>query len=738
MSDHRFFGGSELIHDSVMALSRSTTPIPAATGTSIERDLTYNFINTDFLDHHHHPTFSSPKSFRNLTHTPTDSSYPFSLPKSLPIDWDLFNEQYRLQQKLERFRARKRRRLQATSQKKEHDVINDIPFEIFSFIVQSIDDQNDLISLSRTCKKFNMFVNRLLYQKIAIVDSFEGSFKDLQGPINVVQTGYTVLNLKRYPKFLATLHSNDGQIQWIKQLVIATSTPDLVNENENVYQPLYDLFMTRDNNLKSFHNFDLKNLKKFGSILKYNKDHLIKYNFKQYKFTNLIEDEDIDFENVNVEELIEKDLLNLQNATVLSLNELTTLPQSVTDLVISVENQYTLAKEQFQMTQRLFNKFANLKSLYLVNTLSLRKLTDELLSISPQPWFNKLQLETLSITNIHKNYMVPPVSFEQLNTIIDVPKVVNLEIKLNCLARNVCGHCIVDFFSQWADSLLTADSCSKLKKLSLIELQSPLTGEASLINNQWSNLFLNYADKLAVIFATVEDLTLSLDDYPLIPCLETLHTSNIARKVFVTPEIVRTRSRMFDSLIQCLNSDVLKVLNIPDFLINWLPYNGNSNGDAKAWFDHDGIFNIFDSTHKLSNILNRYCLMQPPERHNFNELVLKQWSSKVNIVSQLSTTLNPLSNVFPQSNNDQQNLTFDNQIITNEDIESLQKCVFHNIHKKGVFEKWVGNVEVQLKLGGMGRFKLSHLQQSGNMKFFQVESLDWKIPVTTKVYATTV
>lgn len=743
MSGLKLLGGSELIHDSLATHSpihsRSTTPIPTPS-LRHPRDpdsssFSYNFINEDFLDRNpadNNYTYTpssaaaTARGFRNLTSTPTNSAYALSLPKSLPIDWDLFNEQYRLQQKLQRFRARKRRRLELSKAQQvsagtvsdvPNKLIDDLPYEVMHLIFQCVDDQSDLINLSQTCKKFNAFVNQRLYDKIVIVDSFEGSSKD-----NGMKEseGFTVLNMKNYPKFLATLHSSEAHIQLIKKIVITTSTPDWVNENENVYQALYDIFLTRDNNLKTFQNYDQKNLKKFGSLLNYNKDHLVRYNFQKYKFTNLIEDEDDDCEGVNVDALIEQDLLNLKNAVVLGLNELKVLPKSVEELVIFIENQYTVSKEKFHMTFRIFNKFANLKSLHLTNTLSLQQFISEFQTCVDKPWFKKLQLQTLSITNIHKSVLTPHVDFPQLNSVIDIPNLTNFEIKVNCLARNACDHCIVKFFIDWYEALQVSSTGRKLKKLSIIELQSPLSGEATLSNNQWVNLFLNEYDKLSLIFETVESLTLSLDDYPLIPCTTGSNLQNVARKVIVSDEMRKIRRTMYNRLLDSLNSQIIRELNIPDFLINWLPYTNNS------WFDSNGVVDYFHSGQcdKCSQTMKHYDIHKPEDRHMFNDLILKEMFTQAKQkVNPLTSTMNLLSIIGSQKQtNDRFPLRLANNVeITLDDFEKLQKCIFHSSLLRGGLRRLI-NLEY-VNYGGM---RLQYKNVDVEKGKVLISSVDWK------------
>ncbi|KAH3679055.1 hypothetical protein WICMUC_001250 [Wickerhamomyces mucosus] len=613
--------------------------------------LNYTFINKEFLP----DGFKSPsnydarslQSFRNLTSTPTGSSYPLSLPKSLPIDWELFNNQFSLQQKLEqsrnnRYKKRKKLSLQNNS------IIEELPFEIMELITNCIGKQNDLIELSQTCTKFNRFVNTKLYENILILNKSNN-----YNNIKHMNSDFTVLAMENYPKLLATLHSNDFNLQLIKSIIVLPSIDESFQNETNILQPLYDILMTKNNNLQKFYNYDLLNLKKFGSLLKINKDHLIKYNFRKYNSFNLMQDNDYENDSSEIKDIddfIQLDLLNLQNSVIFQWEDFKLLPDSVQDLNISIENQYTMMNNNNEnLNHKILNKLQNLTDLQLSNSFSLNKIINELQPIynNSNSSFKRLKLNSLSITNIHKNYMNPLISFEKLNSIIDIPYLTKFEIKINCLDNLNCnGACIIEFFNQWFNEITKYDDDLKLnnlESLSIIEINS--TSQLNRVNNQWDYLFIESFDKMSKICENLKEFYMNLNDYPKLLTNNTGIDDDI-------DEIISTRETMYNNLLKLFNPIKLSKLEISDFFYDWLPFQKNTIFINKStynlnYFNHCPCSSC-DSSKNL--IINNLTFGDEDNLNSFQDLILRELFTNSKSSNGFMTRFNPINSMHPLTN----------------------------------------------------------------------------------------
>lgn len=541
----------------------------------------YSFINSDFIDPVDNDpslTAASISAFRNLTSTPR-SSHPTSLPKSLPIDWNLFNKQFALNQKLRQARLKRKRSFEEDEIKNNFE---NLPFQVIDFIADCVDSQTDLINLSQTCKFFNKIINKKLYTKIIIVDSIVDKQKNFD-------SNYTLLDLKNYPKLLATLHSNESIIQLVREIIIDTSSNHTSYDqlSNNIYESLYDLFLTKNNNLKVLENLDLNNLKKFDSLIQYNRDHLIKHNHNKYNYYCSTAD--------SLDEIIKKDLLNLKNFQLLDLNGINKLPNSTENLSIFIEHQHNF-KEKFKITYNGWRVLSNLKSLQLSTPITLDLFIKELYAIytndNQSQKFEKLSnIRTLSISNVHKfeEDQSNHLSFEKLNTVIDLSKVEELELKVKCHEVVLCNTCILKFFDDWYTQLLVNEK-SNLKKLSIIN-QSPSSN--SNVNIQWDQLLTNrlFLEKFG---AGLEFFFINLNDFPFVPLFEKTMAleTNDSMKLPINNEILKIRKEMYSSLLKGFGN--LENFVIPDFFYNWLVYN---NIEDLSNDENLNYLNYLDSCH---------------------------------------------------------------------------------------------------------------------------------------------
>lgn len=504
----------------------------------------YSFINREFIDDLQTDTVAA-KSFRNISSTPLKST-PTSLPKSLPIDWKLFNSQFVLNTKL-KHRQRKASLLQYDEDVNGDKIKNNfenLPFEIIEFIISCVSKQTDLINLSRTCKFFNKFINKnRLYNNILIIDNI--SSKNLN-----YYSNFILLDIKNYSKFLATLHSNKTLLSYINKIIINTSSESKSYDelNMNYFDSLYDLFLTNNNNLNYFLNLDLNNLKKFDSLINYNINHLIKYKYNLDSSLNL---------NSN--------LLNLKNFQLLDLNDINNLPISTVSLSILITNEFNF-NSNFKLT-RNFNILSNLISLQLNTSNTFELFLNEML-------LKKIKLDNLkklSISNIHQithnknNYL----NFNKINSVIDLNKLTEFEIKFKCQSYEFCNHCLINFFNNWCATSQTI----ALEKFSLINLSQSLN--PSLY--QFEKLFNN--ENFLKFLSSVNYLFIKLIDFPFVPIftknLNLINNNNNdinkTIKFPISKEILKIRKSMYSNILN--NFKNLNDLIILDFFHNWFIYN---------------------------------------------------------------------------------------------------------------------------------------------------------------------
>jgi len=555
-------------------------------------NFSYSFINEDFIDTDQETNLNpaSISAFRNLTSTPK-SSHPTSLPKSLPIDWKLFNKQFTLNQKLRQSKLkRKRAELgldEFDSEPKVQNNFENLPFQVIDFIADCVDSQNDLINLSQSCKFFNKIINKRLYSKVIIVDSIMNKQKNYD-------SSYTLLDVNNYPKFLATLHSNEVIVQLIKEIIIDTSSNNTSYDqlNDNIYESLYELFLTKNNNLKILENLDLNNLKKFDSLIQYNRGYLIKHNHNKYNYYVSSAD--------NLDEIIKKDLLNLQNFQLLDLNDINKLPNSAQTISIFIEHHYNF-KEPFKLTTNGWKILTNITSLQLCTSTTFDSFVQELYSMYnlSSTRFPKLSnIKSLSISKVHKisddhdEMISNELNFEKLNTIIDLSKVEELELKVKCFENVLCNCCIIKFFHDWYETLLINDE-SKLRKLSIIN-HSP-SGNAN-VNIQWDHILTNLKF-LQKFGQNLEFFFINLNDFPFIPLFEKTNAleTNDSMKLPINDGILQIRKTMYMSMLKSFKN--LEILIIPDFFYNWLVYN---NIHDLSNDENLNYLNYLDSCHCVS------------------------------------------------------------------------------------------------------------------------------------------
>ncbi|CDR38925.1 CYFA0S02e08746g1_1 [Cyberlindnera fabianii] len=606
------------------ANSRANTPAASTSGSCLLNspfavhkaiDLNYSFINSDFIDEDvaaglipgssvgslaappHTAATTETTVFRNLTSTPRHS-HPLSLPKSLPIDWKLFNKQYELQQR------RRQSRLKRKHEEFENTFEN-LPYPVIDFIADCVESQNDLISLSQTCTFFNKMVNRRLYSKLIFVDNISDKCMHYDGD-------YTLVDAKNYPKLLASLHANEDLIQIIKEIIIDTSSNNSSYDSihENIYAGLYDLFLTTNNNLKILENLDFNNLKKFNSLIHYNRDHLIKHNYNKYTYYY--------HSSENMENLIRNDLLHLKNYQLLDLNDINMLPLTVNSVSVAMEHEY-LSHDPLRL------EFAGLKVLENLHTLKLHTVVATELFISGMYKLftdptsslkvSRLQnIRTLSISSIHlpeDQTQHSLLSFEKLNTIIDLAQVEELELKTKCLDHINCNSCLMRFLVEWYNELIQNGE-SRLKKLSIISL--PPNANQN-VNIQWDYILSN-GEFLQKFGENLEFFFINLNDFPFVPIFEKTQALEVHdhQKLPMNSDILKLRKLMYTSILDSFKK--LELFVIPDYFYNWAVYN---NIHDLSNDEHLNFLNFLDNCHCITCCETRTIFKQYASQHQFKD-----------------------------------------------------------------------------------------------------------------------
>lgn len=496
---------------------------------------------------------ASSSGFRNLTSTPK-SYHPNSLAKSLPIDWNLFNKQFELNEKLRVSRLKRKR---STLEEFENNFEN-LPFHVIDFIADCVESQSDLIHWSQTCQFFNKMVNRRLYSRVIIVDDISYMCKHYDG-------SYTLVDSKNYPKLLASLHSNDALVHLMSEIIIDTSSNNSSYDSldENVYSALYDLFLTQNNNLQLLENWDFSNLKKFNSLLHYNRDHLIRHNYNKYT--------DYYYDPVDMDELIRRDLLHLTSFQLLDLNDINKLPVSATAVSFALEHEFQVVGK-FQLSLSGWDTLQQLTSLKLHTPHAYDQFIRESYKFRNSDTHQRLNnIRTLSIANIHKvddTTLESRLSFHKLNTVIDLSQVERLELKLKCHERSQCNYCIMQFMTDWYQELLIEDK-SNLKSLALISLPP---GSNVNVNMQWDSILGN-VEFLKKLGGELNFFFINLNDFPYVPIFEKTEALEVqdSLKLPINNGILKARKLMYTNLLESFVK--LETVIIPDYFYNWAVYN---------------------------------------------------------------------------------------------------------------------------------------------------------------------
>lgn len=394
----------------------------------------------------------------------------------------------------------------------------DLPYNVIDTIV-SFTHPADLNSLAAVNPMLRCKVNQSIYHKIMIVD------------VPVSTKGYTVLPVSKLDQFCRCL--NSYTFQFINRIVIHCQSNIDNYDYQILYETLSRLWENSNAHKLKLFNFDIHNLRTFQSFNQYLNSRSIQY----------IENEDED----NCE-LTQRNLKvnNLKNWIVFDINELSYLPYNpnLEELDVCFESSLLTitTKPLDQIVNRaLLSNLSNLKSLYLNTPMSF-SIINSLVQSHPIKLNN---LRKLSLTASHC-FRYGQLKFHDIITYIDLNKLQDLEIKLNCTLNHCPDHCILKFFHDWFQYNQTHNKSINLNKLVIINYKA---------NNSDTNIaqFNQLIQQFVVShqFNSVENLVINVDDLTKLNLNRTANVNN------------PNGLQVFLSSLPNLNN--LKTLTVPDF-----------------------------------------------------------------------------------------------------------------------------------------------------------------------------
>jgi hypothetical protein len=264
-------------------------------------------------------------------------------------------------------------------------------------------------------------------------------------------------------------------------------------------------------------------------------------------------------------DMIKRDILNLQNFQVLQIQDLNTIPSSCVDLSVLIQNEFRLDSDgtDFVIEPSTWAVLQNLSSLQLNTPITYEAFINSV--ILPDHYSKLENIKTLSISNIHHNN--DPISFPKLSDLIELKNIRDLELKFNCHERVQCNRCILNFLANWYHSV---EHVVHLEKLALISIPPSSQFNYQI---QW-DLILTEDSFLERFFSGLKFFYINLNDFPFLPIfvktprLELDHSNTL--KVPINNTILQQRQLMFSKLLQYLKN--CEDLTIVDWFYNWLVY----------------------------------------------------------------------------------------------------------------------------------------------------------------------
>lgn len=401
-------------------------------------------------------------------------------------------------------------------------LLMDLPYNVIDTVVSAV-APTDLNSLAAVNQMLRYKVSRILYSKIMVTD----------GPMEV--SGYTVVPVSQLEHFCHCL--NPYTFRFINRIVIHSQSNIHSHDYQVLYETLSKLWDSNSHRLKLF-NFDIHNLRTLQSFNHYLHSRSIQY----------IENEDED--NCELTQRNFK-VNNLQNWIVFDINELSYLPfnPNLEELDVCFESSLltVTTKPLHQMvTRALLANLANLKSLYL-NTPTSFSVFNSLVQCSP---IHLSQLRKLSLTSSHC-FRHNQLNFNEIINYIDLNKLHDLEIKMNCTLGHCTDQCVPKFFADWFHYNQVHNKSINLNKLVIINYKAN-NSDSNLA--QFNQLIQNFV--VSHQFDSVENLVINVDDFTKL---------NLARTANVNAP---NSLQMF--LKNLPNLTNLKNVTIPDFFYRWL------------------------------------------------------------------------------------------------------------------------------------------------------------------------
>lgn len=393
-----------------------------------------------------------------------------------------------------------------------------LPEEVVERLLEYV-DKRDLIALGQTNSVLRRKVNEKFYRQIMIVDLSDEERRSLR------VKGFTVMAAANISKFVAALSATT--FQHIRKVVILSQSTVQEWDYLAIFRKFFELWKRVRVPIR-FVNLDINSLRRMESLNGYIRE----------GSTHYVEDEE---ENEISGQLGDEAhaMANLTNWMIFDLQELNELPPSRSLEELSVfEESHFLSKPQYSLLNNSFRLVHNLHALFLCLPEATLTFIDSFQGRT------MLQLEKLSVTSVHSFKNSAPLTYTTLNSIVDLSKLQEFELKANCSFNSCETQCIINFFRGWFAS--TQDTLP-LKKLSLINYKSH-----SSVNNLTQ---FNY---------TLENVLFS-------PCISSLQYLYLNINDLARTGVNEGLDFSFHTFLKGLAYlPDLKTLVIPDFLNEWI------------------------------------------------------------------------------------------------------------------------------------------------------------------------
>ncbi|AOA62348.1 Hypothetical protein PP7435_CHR2-0660 [Komagataella phaffii CBS 7435] len=464
-----------------------------------------------------------------------------------------------------------------------------VPEEIFVTLIKNIDNLNDLLHLSQTCKFYHEVILNKVYTNLLFVNSnYIGprNFYQIQGnqlvekgdPVSftVVEEGATINRL------IATLEDAPNLVKYIKHIIIYTSSKEFTSQVENdefitkqnVYQQLYGLLINNNTELRYLTNFDYSNLHNASFLINSIRD----VSLRDTKVI-MYENDDLTFheDNSSSHSILPK----LQNLQLLNLSDIEYC-SSIVKLSLYLD-KFTYIDINLSNYEHIFQKLEILE-LQSVKTSDyfLKKLGQH-----PNVKLSSLRTLMLAFDHTANNFFN---EFELLDR-INLSTLKSLDLKFKCSFTACLKDCFMHFmytlYQKFQEhSLKTHDSACGLEQFSLLNSSmSNMLSTTSSVYTEFSTPIYRFLQ--SVLFVTDEKNNFALwrkmrylyfntNDFIFIPQLIPDFPMDLSQErctFKVTPTYLLFKYECFNQMFQDdYLIGTLESLIIPDYFYNWKPF----------------------------------------------------------------------------------------------------------------------------------------------------------------------